>query len=228
MFLWSSTGKKFLMALSGLALVGFVVGHLVGNLQMFLGPEAINRYAAFLKGTGELLWVVRLGLLALVGLHIATAISLTLENRKSRPIEYDRKRYVFASYASRTMMMSGLILVAFIVYHLLHFTLLVTHPEYAGLRDPMGRPDVFSMVVLGFQNGWIAAWYGLGVFLLGMHLSHGFSSAFQSLGAIPPSLRHPLATAGRIAGWAIFAGYASIPLAVQVGIIHLPSWVAGR
>src|ERR1700759_780836 len=105
----SSTGKKFLMAISGLALFGFIVAHLLGNLQIFLGPEVLNRYSAFLKSTGELLWVARIGLLVMVVIHIWTAVSLTLENRAARPQDYAQKKYIEASYASRTMHMSGII-----------------------------------------------------------------------------------------------------------------------
>src|SRR5690348_9550638 len=118
----SSTGKKFLMAASGVVLLGFVLGHLLGNLQIFLGPEALNRYSAFLKGTGELLWVARIMLLIMVVVHIWTATALTLENWRARPIAYGSKDYIEASYASRTMHISGIIVLAYIVYHLLHFT----------------------------------------------------------------------------------------------------------
>lgn len=225
-FLTTSTGKKYLMALSGLVLVFFVIGHLLGNLQVFLGPEAINRYAVFLRSTGELLWVARIGLLAMVVIHIWTAVSLTLENRAARPIPYTYRRYVKASYASRTMAISGFILLAFIVYHLMHYTFMVVHPQYRDLRDPLGRHDVYSMIVLGFTQPAIAAWYVIGVFLLGMHLSHGVSSMFQSLGLNSDALRARLSRAGQVLGWLIFIGYASMPVAVQLGILKLPAWVA--
>ena len=224
-FLTTSTGKKYLMALSGLVLVFFVIGHLLGNLQVFLGPEAINRYAVFLRSTGELLWAARIGLLAMVVIHIWTAVSLTLENRAARPIPYTYKRYVKASYASRTMAISGFILLAFIVYHLMHYTFMVVHPEYQNLRDPLGRHDVYSMIVLGFTQPAIALWYVIGVFLLGMHLSHGVSSMFQSLGLNNDALRARLSRAGQVLGWLIFIGYASMPIAVQLGILKLPTWV---
>lgn len=222
-FFWTSTGKKFLMGVSGLALVGFVVGHLIGNLQMFLGQEAVNRYAAFLKSTGEILWVVRFGLIALTVTHIATAISLSLENAAARPIGYAAKTYKEATYASRTMKVSGLIVLAFLAYHLAHYTLLITHPEYHHLVDPQGRHDVYSMVVLGFSRPWISAWYILGVFLLGMHLTHGLYSMFQSLGLQTETLRKRVRPAALLVGWLLFLGFASIPAGVLVGLIRLPA-----
>ena len=224
----SSTGKKYLMAASGLVLVFFVIAHLIGNLQVFLGPEALNRYALFLRNTGELLWAARLGLLAMTALHIWTAVSLTLENRAARPADYAVKRYKKATYASRTMAMSGVIVLAFLVYHLMQYTFMVTHPFYKDLLDPLGRHDVYSMVILGFSQPWIAAWYVLGIFLLCLHLSHGMSSMFQSLGANSLTLRPRLTRAGQVLSWLIFAGYISMPLAVQMGILRLPPWAVAR
>lgn len=217
--LTSSTGKKYLMAISGLALVGFIAGHLAGNLQIFLGAEAVNRYAAFLHSTGEILWVARIGLIAMVLIHIVTAISLTLENRAARPQAYAGKSYIEASYASRTMPMSGLIILAYLVYHLLHFTLHKIHPEFAGGVDALGRPDVYRMVVSSFQQPAIALIYIIANCLLGMHLSHGLYSMVQSLGFLRESARPGLRLGARVAGFAIFAGYASIPLSVWLGIV---------
>jgi len=227
-YLTSSVGKKYLMALSGFVLVLFVIGHLLGNLQVFMGPEPINRYSLFLQSLGELLWVARIGLLVMIALHIWTAVSLTLENRAARPIDYMEKNYKKASYASRTMAMSGLIVLAFIIYHLMQFTFMVTHPIYRDLKDPLGRHDVYSMIILGFRQPLIAAGYIVGVFLLCLHLSHGISSMFQSLGLNNNAWRKRLSKGGQFLGWLIFVGYVTIPIAVQVGILHLPSWVTVR
>src|ERR1035437_369461 len=123
----SSTGKKFLMAVSGAALFAFILGHLMGNLQIFLGPEPLNRYSAFLHSTGELLWISRFGLLVMVGIHIWTATALTLENRAARPTAYAAKEYMEASYASRTMHWSGILVAAYIIYPLMHFTFRSVH-----------------------------------------------------------------------------------------------------
>jgi len=224
-WIWTSTGKKFLMAASGLVLFTFIIGHLVGNLQIFLGPEAVNRYAAFLKSTGELLWVARIGLLAAVVIHIWTAISLTLENRAARPVAYVNKNYIKASYASRTMHVSGLIVLAYLIYHLLHFTVRSVHPEYGHLVDPNGRHDVYSMMVLSFQQPLIAIVYIVANFLLATHLSHGIYSMFQSLGFVGEAVRPKLKTASVIFGYVIFLGFASIPAGVLFGLAKLPSWV---
>ena len=215
----TSTGKKFLMAVSGLALFGFIVAHLLGNLQIFLGPEALNRYSAFLKGLGELLWIARIGLLVMVAIHIWTAISLTLENRAARPIGYAQKDYIEASYASRTMHWSGIIVLAYIIYHLMHFTFLKVHTQYSGFLDDKGRHDVYRMVVMSFQQPAIAITYVIANFLLATHLSHGIYSMFQSLGLGGQEVRPKLKLASNVIGYGIFLGYASIPLGILLGVV---------
>src|SRR5580700_1436699 len=157
----SSVGKKFIMALTGMALFLFVVLHLLGNLQVFLGPEEINRYGDFLQSNKELLWPARIALLILVGLHIWSAVKLSAENKAARPQPYVQHEIVAASYASRTMLMSGLIILAFIIYHLLHFTVQVpginfTGKNFEGLQDARGQHDVFAMMVLGFRNPYVS------------------------------------------------------------------------
>ena len=221
----SSVGKKYVMAITGCALFLFVIGHMVGNLQMFLGPEAINRYGHFLQSNVEILWPVRIGLLLMVGLHIASAVSLTRENRRARPMGYaGNPAAPAASYASRTMMMSGLIIAAFVIYHLLHFTVQVkainlTGWDFHAMRDHLGRHDVYEMVIIGFSNKWVSAFYIFSMALLCLHLSHGVYAMFQSLGVEPgfsPALPRVLAKWGAIL---IFAGYVSIPLGVLTGVI---------
>src|SRR5262245_9181534 len=183
----SSVGKKYIMALSGLVLVGFVIAHLLGNLQIFLGPEALNRYGHFLQSTPELVWPLRIGLLIMITLHIAAAVSLTQENRAARPVPYDCYKVVAASYASRTMFMSGLMMFVFIIYHLLHFTVQVravnlTGQDFHALEDMKQRHDIYRMMIVGYRNPLVSAFYVLGIGLLCVHLSHGISSMFQSLG----------------------------------------------
>lgn len=222
-FFWTSTGKKVLMAVSGLALFGFIVAHLLGNLQIFLGQEELNRYSAFLKSTGELLWFARIGLLVMVAIHIVTAISLTLENKAARPVEYQGgKDYVAASYASRTMHLSGPIVLAYIIYHLLHFTVRSVHPEFGHLLDAQGRHDVYSMLVLSFQQWPIVLAYLIGNGLLAFHLSHGLYSMLQSLGLQSLASRPMSRVVAKVVGWGIFLGYASIPLGVFFGVVKLP------
>ncbi len=208
-----------IVAVTGIVLIAFVIGHLLGNLQIFLGPDWVNSYAEHLRALGPLLWAIRIFLLVNVLLHIFYTISLAIENRRARPVHYKRKDNVKATFASRHMAMSGLIVLAFILYHLAHFTVRVTDPRFLLLKaDPLNRYDVYSMMVYGFQNIFVSAFYVLGMFLLALHLSHGISSFFQSIGLNDEKLAPRLATTGRILAWLIFVGYTSIPIAV---LLHL-------
>jgi succinate dehydrogenase / fumarate reductase, cytochrome b subunit len=218
----SSLGKKYIMATTGCVLFGFVIGHLLGNLQIFFGPEALNRYGHFLQTTPELIWPARIGLIAMVFLHIAAAVTLTAQNRAARPVGYDHFEVVAASYASRTMMMSGLIVSAFVVYHLLHFTVQAPGINFTGhdfklLQDAKQRHDIFRMMVLGFKQPLVSLFYGVGVALLCLHLSHGVSSMFQSLGWKNKNYGRCLDKFAWLAAILIFAGYLSIPAAVLLG-----------
>ena len=218
----SSVGRKFIMAVTGIVLFLFVLGHMVGNLQVFLGPEAINRYGAFLHSVGELLWIVRLTLLAMVLLHIWAAVSLTLENRAARPLPYVQQELVAASYASRTMFWSGLIIAAFVIYHLLHFTATVqaingTGRDFGALHDEKGRHDVYAMVILGFEKPVVAIFYIFAMTLLFMHLSHGVSAMFQSLGWKSPVYAPLIERFAVVVSWLIYLGYISIPISILLG-----------
>jgi succinate dehydrogenase / fumarate reductase cytochrome b subunit len=218
----SSLGKKYLMAVSGFVLFLFVLGHLAGNLQVFLGPEAINRYGHFLQSNIELLWPVRIFLLLMIGLHIWSAAKLSLENKAARPVGYGQYQPVGSTYASRTMLMSGSIVFIFIVYHLLHFTAQVKYINLTGqsfidFTDPEHRHDIFKMMVVGFNNGWVSAFYILGIGLLCLHLSHGASSMFQSMGWKNEAWRPFLDVASRVLAVLIFLGYISIPVAILLG-----------
>lgn len=220
----SSLGKKYIMAISGVVLVGFVIGHLLGNLQIFLGPEVINRYGHFLQTTPELVWPARIGLLVMVILHIAAAITLAQQNRAARPVPYERYEVVAASYASRTMVMSGIIISAFIVYHLLHFTIQVPAINFTGqdfklLEDAKQRHDIYQMMVLGYQRPVVSGFYVLAIALLCLHLSHGVSSMFQSLGFSNQVYEVWLGRLALALAALIFMGYSSIPAAVLLGIV---------
>ena len=209
-----------IVALTGLILILFVIGHLLGNLQIFLGPDWINGYSQHLRDLGPLLWAIRVFLLATVVIHIYVTIHLSVENRRARPKRYNDRRYVKATFASRHMVMSGLIVLAFIVYHLAHFTVRVTDPRFVLLKaDPLGHYDVYSMMVYGFQSYFVSGFYVLGLFLLALHLSHGSSSFFQSLGLNDRKLTPRLALGGRIFAWLLFVGYTSIPVAILLGLI---------
>ena len=208
-----------IVAVTGIVLIAFLIGHLLGNLQIFLGPDWVNSYADHLRALGPLLWAIRIFLLVNLLLHIFYTISLAIENRRARPVHYKRKDNVKATFASRHMVVSGLIVLAFILYHLAHFTVRKIDPRFLLLKaDPLNRSDVYSMMVYGFQNVYVSAFYVVGLFLLTLHLTHGTSSFFQSLGLNDEKLAPRLATAGRIFAWLIFVGYTSIPVAV---LLHL-------
>jgi len=209
------------MALSGIALVGFVLAHMVGNLQIFIGAEAINAYAKMLKSMPGLLWVMRLGLIAMVVVHIVSGLRLARLNRAARPERYRRSATIQTGMPARTMALSGLLLLAFIVYHLLHLTLGQTHPEHYAMTDAMGRQDVFGMMVMGFQQAPVAISYIIAMVLLGMHLSHGISSLFQSLGLNSPKYAPMIAKIGPTVAGVIVIGNISMPLAVLAGFIQL-------
>jgi succinate dehydrogenase / fumarate reductase cytochrome b subunit len=217
----SSIGKKMIVALTGIVLMVFVVGHLLGNLQIFLGPEWVNGYAQHLRDLGPLLWLIRAFLLATVLVHIYVTIRLAIDNRRARPRDYIEKEHVKASFASRHMVVSGLVVFAFIVFHLLHFTGRKFNPQFPLLKnDPLNHYDVYSMMVYGFQNIYVSAFYVIGLFLLTLHLTHGASSFFQSLGLNNKSLTPRLALGARIFAWLIFIGYTSIPVAILLGIVQ--------
>ena len=220
-FYKSSIGKKFIVAITGIILILFVIGHLLGNLQIFLGPDWVNGYAQHLRDLGALLWIVRVVLLITVLLHIYFTIRLAIENRRARPKGYAKKENVKASFASRHMVVSGLVVFAFIIFHLLHFTVRKIDPRFALLKnDPLNHYDVYSMMVYGFQNVYVSAFYIVALFLLTLHLTHGSSSFFQSLGLNDKKMTPRLALVGRIFAWAIFVGYTSIPVAVLLGLVQ--------
>jgi succinate dehydrogenase / fumarate reductase cytochrome b subunit len=240
-FLKSTVGRKVIMALTGLALVLFVFGHMAGNLQVFLGPDAINAYAHKLQSLPfPVLWGFRLGLLAVVAVHIWAAVSLTLDNRRARPEGYRDTAYVQATYAARTMRWSGVILFAFIVFHIAHFTVrvvpenynetiaevpLVKHGEVVTRSD--GSPylvhDVHAMMVKGFSHWWVSAFYLVAMALLCLHLTHGVSSMFQTVGLRNKVWRKRLDRFAQAYGWVVFLGFASIPAAVLAGLVSSPA-----
>jgi len=218
----SSIGRKWIVAVSGVVLFAYVIGHLAGNLQFFIGPDSINRYGAFLHSTGELLWIVRLGLLLVLVLHVVFTIKLRLESRAARPARYAVEKRVRATLAARWMLLSGLTVLCFVIYHLLHFTAQVpavnlTGVDFAHLEDSEHRHDVFKMMVLGFSNKAASAFYVVGVGLLAVHLNHGFQSMFQTLGLNTAKLAPCWTRTGQVLSWLIFIGYASIPVAVFFG-----------
>lgn len=220
----SSLGRKYIMALTGGVMFLFVIGHLLGNLQVFISPEQINAYGHFLQSNLEIIWPARIVLLGCVLLHIWSATSLTIENRAARPVSYAVWAPTAASYASRTMMVSGIIVAVFIIYHLLHYTAMVqavnlTGQDFAPLLDAQGRHDIYRMMILGFGNLWVSLFYMVGIALLCLHLSHGASAMWQSLGWKKNSYAPLLDGVAKWGSLAIFIGYVSIPLAVLLKVI---------
>ncbi len=207
------------MAITGLGLFLFVIGHMLGNLQVFLGPEAINRYGHFLQTTPEILWPARIGLLTFVLIHIAAGLALTFENRQARGQQYEVKRVVDATKASRTMIWSGCVIFSFVAFHLAHYTLLVIHPEFRNLHDAAGRHDIYRMLVFGFQNEAVTVFYVISIGLLCWHLSHGVGAMFQSLGLRNEVYAVRIDALAQIASVIIFIGYVSIPVSVLAGVI---------
>jgi succinate dehydrogenase / fumarate reductase, cytochrome b subunit len=218
-FFKSSLGKKYVMALTGFALFAFVIAHMAGNLQIFLGADSINAYAAFLKARPALLWSARAGLLVVAILHITAAIQLVRINRRARPIGYNDNKVVASSLAQRTIFMSGLIILAFIIYHLLHFTFGATNPDYLGYRDSLGRHDVYRMMIAGFSNVWVSLFYVIAMGLLCLHLSHGVSSMFQSLGLRRRAITRSINLFARTMALVIFIGNVAIVVAVLTGLV---------
>lgn len=221
----STLGRKYIMAVSGAAMVLFVTGHMIGNLQLFLGPEALNRYAHFLQSNKEVLWLVRIGLLVMVGLHVWAALKLSVENKAARPIEYGHgKPPVAASFASRIMMVGGSIIALFIVFHILHYTVCAQAVNFIGvdfknLKDNNGHHDVFAMMVYGFgPKAWfVSLFYVIAVGFLSMHLSHGISAMFQSLGLRNHTWWPAISQGAKIWAVVLFLGYAVVPAAVVAG-----------
>lgn len=217
----SSVGRKLLMAGSGLMLAGFVVTHLLGNLTLFVGPAAFNGYAEQLQNLGPVLWFFRLGMLGSFLVHVFFGLWLTLQNRAAKPVGYAKKRVQSTTLAAETMIYSGLTLLVFIVYHLLHFTLHKVGLAPALFSEASGQIDIFAMVVLSFQRWPFVLLYAGGLFALFLHLSHGLSSIFQTLGLCNEHLLPLLRKAGAVSALALLAGYLSIPVLIYFGLVTL-------
>lgn len=221
----TTIGKKVVMAVTGLILVGFVVAHMLGNLKIYLGADAINTYAGFLRDVGEplvpretLLWIARIVLLASVGLHILAAYQLTRLDLASRPQRYAMKK-VTTSYAARTMRWGGVILLLFIVYHILHFTLgqVGYAPGVYQPEDPNNGFQTYANVINGFRSLPVALFYIVAMGALALHLYHGTWSMFQTLGLNNTRWNGLWRAVAIIVAVGVFLGNVSIPIAVQAG-----------
>lgn len=217
-FATSSVGSKVVMALTGLGLWLFVMGHMAGNLLAFVGRDAFNHYAATLQGTPLLLWGTRIALLIGFPLHIFTAIRTVQLNRAARPVPYAGGANAPATLAAKSMMLSGLVVIAYFVYHIAHFTLHLTGPQPTMLTAD-GHHDAYAMMVMGFQVPLIALTYVVAQVLLAAHLSHGIHSLFQHLGLWGAKWTPFIKNGALVIGYGLSAGFASIPLAVLIGII---------
>ena len=214
-FFGSSIGKKVVMAVTGLALFGFVIAHMLGNLQVYLGAEALNAYARTLRHYPAVLWAARIGLLVAVALHIWAATTLTLMNRAARPTGYREKENRESTFSSRTMRVSGVLLALFVVYHLMHMTWGNAHPDFS-------HGDVYHNFIVGFRQVLVTGVYVVAMLFLGLHLYHGIWSLMQTLGLSHPRydhLRHALAT---LVAAVVVIGNISMPVAVLAGWLEAP------
>jgi len=218
----SSIGAKQVMAVTGLGLVLFAILHMLGHLGMFGGRDAYNSYAHTLQGLGALKWIARGGLLGIFIIHVAMAIRLVALNRAARPVRYAVYRPVMSTAAGRSMAMSGVVVLAFIVYHLIHFTFGMIQPEYFHTLDPAKRFDAYTMFVRGFQSLPIYLSYLVAIALLAAHLSHGAVSWLQSLGLSHPKYDRQIRAVGPALTAILFFGYMAPPTAILLGLLHLP------
>ena len=221
-FYRSTIGKKIIMAVTGLIGIIFVVGHMAGNLQAFLGGEKLNAYGALLHGPlAELLWIVRVVLIVAVVLHVAMAWQLTAQARDARPVKYRRRSPQVATWASRTMGWGGVLLLVFIVLHILHFTTGQVDPaqSYAAL-DMKGHRDVYGNLVASFHIWWVSAFYVVAMIFLGLHLYHGAWSSVRTLGYAKPSPRPMHRRIALIVAAVVWLGFTLVPLGVVAGVIH--------
>lgn len=212
-----SIGRKVVMAVTGLLMVLFVVGHLLGNLSIFAGANGINAYAAKLHEMAPVVWITRVVMLVAVVTHLAISIQITLENEAANPNKYAVDRSLRATFASKSMIWTGLLLGVFIVGHLLHFTVRSLPGTVVGL-DAIGRFDVFAMVTDAFRKASVSILYVVAMVALFLHLSHGVQSLFQTLGLSNGKLQPAYGAGGKVLSTIFLFGYGAIPVAI---LIHL-------
>src|SRR4051812_31765464 len=221
-FYRSTIGKKIIMGVTGLIGIGYVILHMAGNLQAFVGPQKINAYGALLHGPlAELTWLLRIVMLVALVLHVIMAYQLTRLSSAARPIEYQRKEPQVATLASRTMKWGGVLLLVFIVVHLLHFTNEIIDPGgWRGMTDSQGHRDIYGNLVASFRIWWVAAFYIVSMIALGLHLFHGAWSSLRTLGYAKESA-HPLRRRIALVITAIiWLGFTIIPVSVIAGFMR--------
>lgn len=223
----STVGQKIIAGATGLALVGFLLIHMGGNLQIFAGANALNQYAVLLKSSAAILWTARLGLLTLIVLHIAMTVRQSLRNRSQRDRRYAKTNFQRTTRASRSMMLTGLLVLAFVIFHLLHFTAGLILPDVYRQTDAEGRHDVYGMVVGGFSNPLIVLIYVVGMLGMSVHLKHAISSAMQTLGLAKEGHQSSLRKVSPVVAALIIAGFLAVPLSVATGLVTVDQSYAG-
>lgn len=202
-------------------MVGFVLFHMAGNLQVFAGRDVFNAYAHFLQSLGGLLWIARLGLIGMVALHIWAATKLTLRNYAARPQGYASLKSRRTGVYAKTMLYTGIVVLAYIGYHIAHLTLGVAHPEYFNALDELGRKDVYTNFVISFSNPIIAGTYVIANVALAAHLAHATTSVFRSLGLSVGRFKQPLQMVGPAVGLIVAVGNTSMPIACWLGVLSV-------
>lgn len=220
-FAKSSIGRKWIVGISGALLVLFILAHLAGNLTIYIGPygEGINVYAQALHASQIFLWTARGGLLLVFLVHIFTALSLVLENRRARPQRYAVNARVQSTIYVRTMALSGLVVLSFLIFHVLQFAAGLS--QHSHLYDLEGRHDVAAMIILSFHSPFVSGFYLLSLVLLGMHLSHGISSLFQTFGLNGRKSAGLIKNGALLVAWVLMAGFASIPASSLTGYLKV-------
>jgi len=213
-----SIGRKAVMAVTGLLMVLFVVGHLLGNLSIFAGPDGINAYAEKLRELAPIVWGTRIVMGISVILHVVLSIQITMENSAAKPEKYAVARSLRATFASKNMIWTGVLIGAFVGYHLLQFTFRVT-PNLVLQEDALNRFDVFTMVVTSLQTTFIALIYIVAMVSLFLHLTHGIQSTFQTLGLSNSVLLPRYGVAGKLLSGIFLVGYGAIPVLILVGFL---------
>jgi succinate dehydrogenase / fumarate reductase cytochrome b subunit len=216
----SSVGRKILMSITGQLLIIFVLIHLIGNSTIFFGANGINAYAEHLHSLPPLVWLFRLVMLLAVGVHICYGVSLTLENKAANPGAYAVKKQLKASFASENMIWTGVLLLCFIVYHLIQFTIHGTPDVVVGM-DTANRVDVFKMVVTSFSHGLISLTYMAAMVMLFLHLSHGIPSFLQTMGWNNDKTIPVFGTGGKVVAAVLMLAYISIPAVILAGLLKL-------
>ena len=218
----NTVGRKILMAVTGLLLIAFITVHLIGNLTVFAGPDGINAYAKALHDLGPLVWLFRLAMLALFAVHITFGIQLYMENKAATPDPYAIEKTLVTSFSAKTMLYTGLIILVFLLYHLLHFTVQVTNPSISAVNLPLdaaSRPDVHAMMILSFQKVFITLIYIVAMVALLFHLAHGISSWVQTLGWSTGPSQDKVISIGKVLAIVYGLAYIAIPLLILARIV---------